>query len=49
MLPELPPDIRAAQAMGISIFAGESEEGRLDEVLQDAWGANLKPIYNYMT
>jgi hypothetical protein len=38
MLPELPPDIRAAQAMGISIFAGESEEGRLDEVLQDAWG-----------
>ena len=48
MLPELPPDIRAAQAMGISIFAGESEEGRLDEVLQDAWGANLKPIYNYM-
>src|SRR6185437_13996237 len=48
MLPELPPDIRAAQAMGISIFAGESEEVRIDEVLQDAWAANLKPIYNYM-
>ena len=37
MLPEMPPDIKAAQAMGISFFAGESEEGRLDEVLQDAW------------
>ena len=48
MLPELPPDIRAAQAMGISFFAGECEEGRLDEVLRDAWHAKLKPIYNHM-
>ena len=48
MLPELPPDISAAQAMGISFFAGECEEGRLDEVLQDAWNGKLKPLYNYM-
>ena len=48
MLPELPPDIRAAQAMGISFFAGECEEGRLDEVLQDAWNGKLKPLYNHM-
>ena len=27
MLPELPPDIREAQALGISIFAGEAEDG----------------------
>ena len=26
MLPELPPDIREAQALGISFFAGEAEE-----------------------
>ena len=26
MLPEMPPDIRAAQALGISFFAGEAEE-----------------------
>ena len=26
MLPELPPDIREAQALGISLFAGEAEE-----------------------
>ena len=48
MLPELPADIAAAQAMGISFFAGECEEGRLDEVLQDAWNGKLKPLYNYM-
>ena len=34
--------------MGISIFAGEAEEGRLDEVLRDAWNGTLKPLYNYM-
>jgi hypothetical protein len=48
MLPELPPDIREAQALGISFFAGESEEGRLDEVFRDAFGGKLKPLYNYM-
>jgi radical SAM superfamily enzyme YgiQ (UPF0313 family) len=48
MLPELPSDIKDAQAMGISFFAGECEEGRLDEVLQDAWNGKLKPLYNYM-
>jgi hypothetical protein len=48
MLPELPADIKAAQAMGISFFAGEAEEHRLDEVLQDAYIGKLKPLYNYM-
>jgi len=48
MLPELPADIAAAQAMGISFFAGECEEERLDEVLQDAWSGNLKALYNHM-
>ncbi|HVZ51575.1 MAG TPA: radical SAM protein [Pseudolabrys sp.] len=48
MLPELPADIKAAQAMGISFFAGEAEERRLDEVLCDAWNGALKPLYNHM-
>ena len=48
MLPELPPDIREAQALGISIFAGEGEEGRFDEVLRDAWNGALAPLYNHM-
>jgi hypothetical protein len=48
MLPELPADIKAAQAMGISFFAGEAEERRLDDVLRDAFNGQLKPLYNYM-
>ena len=48
MLPEMPPELRKAQAMGISLFAGEAEGGRLDEVLRDAWNGALKPLYNYM-
>jgi len=48
MLPELPPDIKAAGELGISFFAGEAEEGRLDEVFRDAWAGQLKPLYNYM-
>jgi hypothetical protein len=48
MLPELPPEIRAAQALGISFFAGEAEDGRLDQVLCDAWNGKLAPLYNFM-
>ena len=48
MLQELPDDLKAAQAMGISFFAGECEDGRLDEVLQDVWNGTLRPIYNHM-
>src|SRR5450759_5175596 len=48
MLPELPADIREAQQLGISLFAGEAEELRLDQVLRDAWHGELAPLYNYM-
>jgi hypothetical protein len=48
MLPEIPADIRRAQAIGISFFAGEAENSRLDEVIRDAWKGKLKPIYNHM-
>ncbi len=48
MLKELPPDLKEAQEMGISFFAGEAEDGRLDEVLRDAYRGQLKPIYDYM-
>jgi radical SAM superfamily enzyme YgiQ (UPF0313 family) len=46
MLPEPPPELRAAWRLGISLFAGEAE-GRLDEVLRDAWQGQLKPLYDY--
>lgn len=48
MLPELPAEIREAQRLGISFFAGEAEGGRLDDVLQDAWNGTLRPLYNFM-
>lgn len=48
MLPEMPPEMRDAQALGISFFAGEAEEGRLDAVIRDAWNGSLAPLYNFM-
>jgi len=48
MLPDMPPEMVEAQALGISFFAGEAEGGRLDQVLRDAWDDALAPIYNHM-
>jgi hypothetical protein len=47
MLPEMPDDLKEAQALGVSLFAGEGE-GRLDAVLIDAYAGQLKPLYNFM-
>ena len=48
MLPEMPADLQEAQALGISLFAGEAEEGRLDLVFRDAAAKQLRPLYNFM-
>lgn len=48
MLPELPDDIKEAQKLGVSIFAGEAEE-HMDTVIRDAAARKLQPIYNHMT
>jgi radical SAM superfamily enzyme YgiQ (UPF0313 family) len=48
MLPELPPDLEAAQRLGVSLFAGEAE-GRLTGLFADALAGRLQPIYNYMS
>jgi hypothetical protein len=48
MLPELPSEIRAAQELGISLFAGEAENRRLDQVLRDAFNGKLASLYNHM-
>jgi hypothetical protein len=48
MLKELPREIVAAQEMGISLFAGEAEDHRFDEILSDAWLGKLKPLYNHL-
>ena len=48
MLPQMPEEMRTAQALGISFFAGEAEEGRLDNVLLDAWHGRLAPLYDHL-
>jgi hypothetical protein len=47
MLPEIPPDIKAVQAQGVTLFAGEAE-GAMDGLLQDAIGQKLQPVYNFL-
>ncbi len=47
MLPQLPPDLDAARAAGVALFAGEAE-GRLENVFADALAGRLRPIYNFM-
>src|ERR1700723_3331135 len=47
MLPELPPDLKEAQALGMILDAGEGE-GRLAEFLKDVDSGKPKPVYNYL-
>ena len=47
MLKETPGSLKEALDLGISLFAGEAE-GRFADVLRDAAGGRLKPIYNYL-
>ena len=48
MLPGLSPELVEARDLGISLFAGEAEDRRLDAVLRDAVQGKLEPMYNYM-
>jgi radical SAM superfamily enzyme YgiQ (UPF0313 family) len=47
MLPELPPDLKEALDLGVTLYAGEAE-GRMDAFLRDMAAGQAKPIYNYM-
>jgi pyruvate-formate lyase-activating enzyme len=47
MLPELPPDLKEAQALGVTLFAGEGE-GRMADLLRDIDAGHAKPLYNYL-
>ncbi len=42
MLPELPPDLKEAQALGMILYAGEGE-GRLAEFLKDVNSGSPSP------
>jgi radical SAM superfamily enzyme YgiQ (UPF0313 family) len=47
MLPELPPEVQALQADGVTVFAGEAE-GRMDQLLMDAFRGQMRPVYNFL-
>lgn len=47
MLKDLPPELQKAVDNGITLVAGEIE-GKLIDVLMDAYNGGLKPIYNYL-
>lgn len=47
MLKERDPYVQKALDVGVSLFAGEAE-GRLGQVLIDAFNDNLAPVYNFM-
>jgi len=47
MLPDMPPELRQAIDLGITLFAGEAE-GRLEGLLRAADRRELAPVYNFM-
>jgi len=47
MLEKLPQELIDAQERGVSLFAGEAESGRLDQVLIDACQRSLRPLYDF--
>jgi radical SAM superfamily enzyme YgiQ (UPF0313 family) len=47
MLPGIAPELQEAMDIGITLYAGEAEDG-LEELLRDAYAGSLKPLYNHM-
>jgi pyruvate-formate lyase-activating enzyme len=47
MLPELPPDLKEAQNLGVILYAGEGE-GRLAGFLKDIDSGAAKPVYDFL-
>ena len=47
MLPELPSDLKEAQSLGVTLYAGEGE-GRMADLLRDIDADQAKPLYNYL-
>ena len=47
MLPTIPPEMRDAMDLGITLFAGEAE-GRFEHLLRAAHAGRLEPLYNHM-
>jgi len=46
--PDMQTDLRQALDMGCSLFAGDPENGRLDQLIRDAANGALKSIYRHV-
>lgn len=47
MLKEMPPELKEALDLGITLFAGEAE-GRLEQLFLEVLNGSAKPLYDYM-
>lgn len=47
MLPQMPPELREALDLGVTLFAGEAE-GHFTELLRAAYEGRLEPLYNHL-
>ena len=47
MLPGIAPELQEAMDVGITLYAGEAEDG-LEELLRDVYAGAPKPLYNHM-
>jgi radical SAM superfamily enzyme YgiQ (UPF0313 family) len=47
MLPDLPADLKEAQELGVTLYAGEAE-GRMADLIRDIDAGRAKPVYNYL-
>ncbi|GAB0117189.1 hypothetical protein Acid7E03_12610 [Acidisoma sp. 7E03] len=47
MLPGIATELQEAMDLGITLYAGEAEDG-LEELLRDAHAGQLRPLYNHM-
>jgi hypothetical protein len=48
MLPETPPELVEARELGITLFAGEAEGGRMAGLLRDLDRGTPQPVYDYL-
>jgi hypothetical protein len=48
MLPERPAELEEALALGITLFAGEAEDGRMADLIRDIAAGHPKPIYHHL-
>ncbi len=42
----VPPELREAMNLGVSLFAGIATQERIDQLVREAWRGRMNPLYN---